>query len=116
MTFYEHNNSGPQAGLGKAIDVYSICVLLPPTCTTECLFFQVIALVDVFLSRNIVLTLLAKIEAPLSFSVKDYDTRCATTSHPRLQKATGLCSSCTEIQISSACQRRLVCALGMTGT
>lgn len=71
MTFYEHNNSGPQAGLGKAVDMSSIRVQLPPICTTDCLFFQVIALVDVFLSRTIVLTLLAMIEAPLSFSVKD---------------------------------------------
>lgn len=71
MTFYENNNSGPQAGLGKVVDMYSIRVQLPPICTTACLFFQVIALVDVFLSRTIVLTLLAMIEAPLSFSVKD---------------------------------------------
>lgn len=70
VTFYEHNNSGPQAGLGKAVDMY----IVPPICTTEHSFFQVIALVDVFLSRNIVLTLLSMIEAPLSFSVKDFVT------------------------------------------
>lgn len=26
VTFYEHNNSGPQAGLGKAVDMDSIRV------------------------------------------------------------------------------------------
>lgn len=33
MTFYEHNNSGPQASLGKAVDVHSACVQLHPICT-----------------------------------------------------------------------------------
>lgn len=51
------------------------------------------------------------LKLPCHFPWRTCDTQCATTSHPRLQKVTGLCSSCTEIQISSTCQWRLVCAL-----
>ena len=54
VTFYEPNNSGPQASLGKALDIPSIHVWLPTAtlCTTACLFLEVIGLVEYFFKKH----------------------------------------------------------------